>query len=54
MSEKILFSLENCKKCTQTKEIPNYYLRTLYGDPEFNPYEPNNGFNNQSIPISIQ
>jgi len=33
------------------KELPNYYLRTLYGDPAFNPYEPNNGFSNQGIPI---
>ena len=33
------------------KELPNYYLRTLYGDPAFNPYEPNNGFSNQGRPI---
>ena len=33
------------------KEIPNYYVRTLYGDPAFNPYEPNNGFSNQGRPI---
>jgi hypothetical protein len=32
------------------KELPNYYLRTLYGDPAFNPYEPNNGFSNQGRP----
>ncbi len=36
------------------KEIPNYYVRTLYGDPAFNPYEPNNGFSNQGRPILIQ
>jgi len=33
------------------KELPNYYVRTLYGDPAFNPYEPNNGFSNQGRPI---
>ena len=33
------------------KELPNYYVRTLYGDPAFNPYEPNNGFSNQGTPI---
>jgi hypothetical protein len=32
------------------KELPTFYVRTLYGDPAFNPYEPNNGFNNQGIP----
>jgi hypothetical protein len=35
------------------KELPNYYVRTLYGDPAFNPYEPNNGFSNQGRPILI-
>lgn len=33
------------------KELPTYYVRTLYGDPAFNPYEPNNGFSNQGRPI---
>ena len=32
------------------KELPTFYVRTLYGDPAFNPYEPNNGFSNQGIP----
>ncbi len=32
------------------KEPPTYYVRVLYGDPAFNPYEPNNGFSNQGIP----
>ena len=32
------------------KEPPNYYVRVLYGDPAFNPYEPNNGFSNQGRP----
>ena len=36
------------------KELPNYYVRTLYGDPAFNPYEPINGFSNQGRPILIQ
>jgi hypothetical protein len=26
------------------KGLPTYYVRVLYGDPAFNPYEPNNGF----------
>ncbi len=33
------------------KELPTYYVRILLGDPAFNPYEPNNGFSNQGIPI---
>ena len=33
------------------KELPTYYVRILLGDPAFNPYEPNNGFTNQGIPI---
>jgi hypothetical protein len=33
------------------KELPTYYVRTLYGDPAFNPYEPNNGFSNQGRPM---
>ncbi len=32
------------------KEMPTYVLRTLYGDPAFNPYEPNNGFSDQGRP----
>jgi len=32
------------------REPPTYYVRVLYGDPAFNPYEPNNGFSNQGIP----
>lgn len=33
------------------QETPTYYVRTLYADPAFNPYEPNNGFSNQGRPI---
>ena len=33
------------------KELPTYYVRVLYGDPAFNPYEPNNGFSNQGRPV---
>jgi len=33
------------------KETPTYYVRTLYGDPAFNPYEPLNGFHDQGRPI---
>jgi hypothetical protein len=32
---------------------PTYYVRTLYGDPAFNPYEPNNGFTSQGRPLLI-
>jgi hypothetical protein len=32
------------------KELPTYYVRVLYGDPAFNPYEPNNGFSSQGRP----
>ncbi|MFO8050500.1 MAG: hypothetical protein R6V01_02230 [Thermoplasmatota archaeon] len=27
--------------------VPTYFVRTLYGDPAFNPYEPSNGYGNQ-------
>lgn len=33
------------------KEPPTYYVRILYGDPAFNPYEPNNGFSDQGRPV---
>lgn len=33
------------------KEKPTYYVRILYGDPAFNPYEPLNGFHDQGRPI---
>ncbi len=33
------------------KEPPTYYVRLLFGDPAFNPYEPNNGFSNQGRPV---
>lgn len=33
------------------KTPPTYYVRVLYGDPAFNPYEPVNGFSNQGRPI---
>jgi len=35
------------------QELPTFYVRTLYGDPAFNPYEPNNGFSNQGRPQLI-
>ncbi len=34
------------------KEVPNYFVRVLFGDPAFNPYEPNNGFSNQGRPLN--
>ena len=36
------------------KEPPTYYVRVLYGDPAFNPYEPNNGFSNQGRPFLLE
>jgi len=30
---------------------PTYYVRCLFGDPAFNPYDPLNGFSNQGNPI---
>jgi hypothetical protein len=33
------------------QELPTYYVRVLFGDPAFNPYEPLNGFSNQGTPI---
>ena len=29
---------------------PTVYVRTLFADPAFNPYEPNNGFSDQGRP----
>ena len=34
-------------------EVPTYYVRTLYGDPAFNPYEPGNGYSDQGRPILL-
>jgi len=31
-------------------EPPTFYVRMLYGDPAFNPYEPMNGFSSQGRP----
>ena len=35
-------------------EPPTFYVRVLYGDPAFDPYEPQHGFNNQGRPIFIE
>jgi hypothetical protein len=35
------------------KELPTYYVRVLYGDPAFNPYEPHNGFSTQGRPNQV-
>ena len=35
------------------KEPPTYYVRTLFGDPAFNPFEPNNGFSSQGRPVLL-
>ena len=42
-------ALRGEKKVDQ--ELPTFYVRTLYGDPAFNPYEPNNGFSDQGRPV---
>jgi hypothetical protein len=34
-------------------DLPSYYVRTLFGDPAFNPYEPNNGFSDQGRPALV-
>jgi Peptidase family C25 len=35
------------------KELPTFYVRVLYGDPAFNPYEPLHGFSNQGRPVLL-
>jgi hypothetical protein len=35
-------------------ELPTFYVRVLYGDPAFNPYEPQHGFSNQGRPILLE
>ncbi|MBU0498044.1 MAG: hypothetical protein KKC68_06060 [Candidatus Thermoplasmatota archaeon] len=42
-------ALRGEKKIDQ--ELPTYYVRTLYGDPAFNPYDPIHGFSPQGRPI---
>jgi hypothetical protein len=32
---------------------PTFYVRVVYGDPAFNPFEPEHGFSNQGRPILI-
>lgn len=32
-------------------EVPTYYVRTLYGDPAFDPYEPENGYGDQGLAV---
>lgn len=34
-------------------ELPTFYVRVLYGDPAFNPFEPQHGFHNQGRPVLI-
>ena len=33
-------------------EAPTYYVRCLFGDPSFNPYDPIHGFSDQGMPFS--
>ncbi len=40
-------------KLTNT-EPAGYYVRNLYADPAFNPYEPENGFSDQGRPVLIR
>ncbi len=35
-------------------EPPTFYVRVLYGDPAFNPYEPQHGFSDQGRPVFIE
>jgi len=32
-------------------ELPTFYVRVVYGDPAFNPYEPAHGFSSQGRPV---
>lgn len=32
-------------------EPPTFFVRVLYGDPAFNPYEPLHGFSSQGRPV---
>ncbi len=34
-------------------ELPTFYVRVIYGDPAFNPYEPLHGFSNQGRPVLL-
>jgi hypothetical protein len=34
-------------------ELPTFYVRVLYGDPAFNPFEPQHGFTNQGRPTLL-
>ncbi|MGA1822629.1 MAG: C25 family cysteine peptidase [Thermoplasmatota archaeon] len=34
-------------------EVPTYFVRTLYGDPAFNPYEPENGYGDQGLAVLV-
>ena len=34
-------------------ELPTFYVRVLYGDPAFNPYEPQHGFSTQGRPVFL-
>lgn len=34
-------------------ELPTFYVRVVYGDPAFNPYEPLHGFSNQGRPVLL-
>jgi hypothetical protein len=36
------------------EQAPTFYVRTLYGDPAFDPYEPENGYGCQGRPILIK
>jgi hypothetical protein len=38
----------------ENDELPTYFVRTLYGDPAFDPYEPENGYGDQGRPEKIR
>jgi Peptidase family C25 len=35
------------------RELPTFYVRVLYGDPAFNPFEPLHGFSSQGRPVVV-
>jgi hypothetical protein len=39
---------------TVNQEPAAYYVRVLFADPAFNPYEPNNGYSDQGRPILVK
>lgn len=38
----------------ENQEPPTFFVRTLFGDPAFDPYEPENGYGDQGCPRSVR